>query len=41
MLDIIRVCTEADATQVRLLVAEFFDWMRGRYPEGAEIITAY
>ena len=41
MLDIIRVRTEADATQVRLLVAEFFDWMRGRYPEGAEIITAY
>ena len=41
MLDIIRVRSEADADQVRLLVAEFFDWMRDRYPEGAANITAY
>lgn len=41
MLEIIRVRTDADAAEVRLLVAEFFDWMRDRYPEGAESITAY
>ena len=36
MLDIIRVRTETDAAEVRLMVAEFFDWMRDLYPEGAE-----
>lgn len=41
MLDIIRVRSEADAAEVRLMVAEFFDWMRDLYPEGAESITAY
>jgi GNAT superfamily N-acetyltransferase len=41
MLEIIRARTETDAAEVRLLVAEFFDWMRDRYPEGAESITAY
>ena len=41
MLDIIRVRTEADAAEVRLMVAEFFDWMRDLYPEGAESIAAY
>ena len=41
MLDIIRVRTETDAAEVRLMVAEFFDWMRDLYPEGAESITAY
>jgi GNAT superfamily N-acetyltransferase len=41
MLDIIRVRTETDAAEVRLMVGEFFDWMRDLYPEGAESITAY
>jgi GNAT superfamily N-acetyltransferase len=41
MLQIIRVRTEPDAEDVRLLVAEFFDWMRDRYPEGAESIKGY
>ena len=41
MLDIIRVRTETDAAEVRLMVAEYFDWMRDRYPEGAASITAY
>ncbi len=41
MLDIIRVRTETDAAEVRLMVAEFFDWMRDLYPEGAESIAAY
>lgn len=41
MLEIIRVRTEADAADVRLLVAEFFDGLRDRYPEGAESFTAY
>ena len=41
MLDIIRVRTETDAAEVRLLVAEFFDWMHERYPEGAESHRAY
>jgi len=41
MLDIIRVRTEADAAEVRLMVGEFFDWMRDLYPERAESITAY
>jgi GNAT superfamily N-acetyltransferase len=41
MLQIIRVRTEADASGVRLLVAEYFDWLRARYPEDEEILTAY
>ena len=41
MLDIIRVRTETDAAEVRLMVAEFFDWTRDLYPEGAESIAAY
>ena len=41
MLDIIRVRSEADAAEVRLMVAEFFDWMHERYPEGAESHRAY
>lgn len=41
MLQIIRVRTEADADDVRQLVAEYFDWLRDRYREDAAIITAY
>lgn len=41
MLDIIRVRNEADAAEVRLMVGEFFDWLRDLYPEEAESITAY
>jgi GNAT superfamily N-acetyltransferase len=41
LLEIIRVRTEADASDVRLLVAEFFDWMYDRYPEGQASIKGY
>ena len=40
MLEIIRVRSEADAGHVRRLVAEYFDWLRDRYPEDAANITA-
>ncbi len=41
MLTITHVRTETDAAAVRVLVDEFFDWMRDRYPDDAAIIDAY
>lgn len=41
MLDIIHVRSASDAAVVRVLVAEFFDWMRGRYPDDLAVIDAY
>jgi GNAT superfamily N-acetyltransferase len=41
LLDIIRVRSEADADEVRLLVGEYRDWLTERYPEDGAIIAAY
>jgi GNAT superfamily N-acetyltransferase len=41
MLTMTHVRSEADAAEVRVLVAEFFDWMRGRYPEWDEGLDTY
>ncbi len=41
MLEIIRVRTEADAAEVRLLVGEYFAWLHERYPEDEVLLTAY
>ncbi len=41
MLTITRVRTETDAAKVRLLVTEFFDWLRGRYPDHQAMIDGY
>ena len=41
MLSISHVRTEPDADAVRLLVSEFFDWLRGRYPDHQAMIDGY
>lgn len=41
MLTITHVRTETDAAEVRLLVAEFFDWLRDRYPDDLAMIDSY
>ena len=41
MLTMTHVRTESDAAAVRLLVNEFFGWMRGRYPDEAGVIDGY
>ena len=41
MLTITHVRDETDATVVRILVAEFFDWLRKRYPDIVETLDSY
>jgi GNAT superfamily N-acetyltransferase len=41
MLQIIHVRTETEAGEVRLLVADYIDWLRIRYPDESKMIDAY
>ncbi len=41
MLTITHVRDETDAAVVRILVAEFFDWLRKRYPDIVETLDSY
>jgi hypothetical protein len=40
VLEVLRVRSEAEADEVRLLVGEYRDWLDERYPEDAAIIAA-
>lgn len=41
MLQIIHVRDEAEADDARLLVREYILWLRGRYPDDAEMLDTY